>query len=91
MSTDVYQLVGTIVIVIGSIAVAWRSSRKTAPEGRSASAAEVEALGTRLDAQAGRIDQLERVNRALYAYIATDHAEHRRHGWDVTPLPEEIA
>lgn len=89
--SEVAQLGATIVVGLLAFYAAVIKSKPTAPEGRSASAAEVEALGTRLDSQAGRIDNLERTNRALYAYIAMDHAEHRAHGWAVVPLPTELA
>lgn len=91
MSGDAWQVVQVGVTAAAMLVVAWRSTRKAAPEGRSASAAEVEALGKRLDAQAERIGQLEKTNRALYAYIATDHGVHLSQGWPITPLPQEIA
>ena len=85
------QLAATLVVGFLAFYAAVVKSKPTAPEGRSASAAEVEALGARLDAQADRLAQLEKTNRGLYAYIALDHAEHRAHGWDVVPLPQELA
>ena len=96
--SELAQLGATIVVGLLAFYAAVIKSKPSAPEGRSASAAEVVALGDRLDKQAARADAqdkkiegLEKTNRALYAYIALDHAEHRKHGWKVVPLPEEIA
>lgn len=88
---DVIQVFGLIVVALISLYAAVKKSAPTAPEGRSASAAEVESLGRRLDAETARGDLQDRKIRALYDYIALDHAEHRKHGWEVRPLPEEIA
>jgi len=91
MKGELIAQVGTIVVALIAFYAAVVKSKPTAPEGRSASAAEVEALGKRLDAQADRLDKQDRVIRALYAYIALDHAEHRENDWPVVPLPEELA
>lgn len=88
---DILQVFGLIVVGALSFYAAVLKSTPTAPEGRSASAAEVESLGKRLDAETARGDLQDRKIRALYEYIAQDHAEHRKHGWEVRPLPEEIA
>lgn len=89
--SEVAQLGATIVVGLLAFYAAVIKSKPGAPEGRSASAAEVVAMGERLDVSNLRMDRLEKTNRALYAYIAMDHAEHRAHGWAVVPLPEEIA
>lgn len=58
---------------------------------RSASAAEVTALGVRLDGATERIEDLERLVRGFRNYVAEDHQDHREHNWPVRPLPPELA
>lgn len=65
--------------------------------GRSASAAEVTALGGRLDAQANRIDDLEtrlddseRRERLLRDYAYTLQAELRKHGIEIPEPPKGL-
>lgn len=91
MTGEVIAQVGTVIVALIAFYAAVVKSKPTAPEGRSASASEVESLGKRLDAQNVRMDAQDRLIRGLYAYIALDHAEHRAHGWAVTPLPEDLA
>lgn len=78
-------------IVVAAVIAVFGGMRSGIGQVRSATASEVTALGERLDAQAERVDRLERTNRALYAYIAADHAIHHSQGWPIIPLPPEIA
>lgn len=88
MSGDALALVGVTISALVALLVGVRSASTNS---RSASAGEVQALGARLDAQQGRLDSLERTNRALYAYIARDHAVHLTNGWPIEAIPEEHA
>lgn len=91
MDGEAWAFLGVAVSAVGAFMVAIRQSRTAeVTTGRSASAEEVRALGERLDTQNARMDRQDRTIRALYAYIALDHHEHRRQGWPVIPLPDEI-
>lgn len=92
MTSEVWAFLGVALTALLAFAAAYLSThRDDATSGRSASADEVVALGARLDKQGIRMDGQDRKIRALYEYIAEDHAEHRRHGWEIRPLPQEIA
>lgn len=92
-------LIGVSIPALGAFAVAVRYSRTTdRTSARSASADEVEKLGDRLDKQSERMDKQDtkiekqqRTIRALYAYIALDHAQHHTNGWPINPMPEDLA
>lgn len=88
MSGEVWTLIGVLAAAVIAVFGGLRSGLGSV---RTATASEVTALGQRLDAQAARIDKLERTDRALRIYIAEDHELHRANGWPVTPLPPEIA
>jgi hypothetical protein len=88
---EVWTFLGLLATLIGSFLVARHNTRSGQPSDRSASAAEVAALGARLDITSARLDSCERIIRGLRDYIAADHAEHRDSGWAITPLPKDLA
>lgn len=92
MNGEAWTFLGVVVTTLGAFSIAMRSSKPTDKPGeKSASAAEVTALGARLDIAVSRIERLERLERGLRAYIAEDHEEHRDNSWPIRPLPQELA
>lgn len=92
VSNEAWTLAGVCITVAGGLAVAIRQSRTATTAAEKASLPdEVRSLGDRLDKQSDRMDAQDRKIRALYNYIAEDHDEHRRQGWPIVPLPEELA
>lgn len=91
LTGEAWTFLGVALSVLGAFAIAVRNSRAGHPSDRSASAAEVTALGARLDIAVHRIDSHEATIRGLRDYIAADHAEHRANSWPIRPLPEDLA
>lgn len=91
VSNEAWTLAGVCVTVAGGLYVAIRQSRTATVAAEKASLPdEVRSLGERLDAQSARIESLERKQRGLYDYIADDHDDHRKNGWPIRPLPEDL-
>lgn len=91
MKPEVWQFLGVLLSVLVAYLISVRANRRGQPADRSASAAEVTAIGARLDVATARIDRLERVVRGFRQHVAEDEAEHRANGWPIRPLPEDLA